>query len=364
MKLRLEGQFKNYADLLLAYGIDDDTVIDERWKAWLEKIGSNYEEPTHPITLPATRFATGKLTMVTNYNAIDMTFDASIIMPQLSNVVYDPALGGSPSHTPPAVPAFPLVKGEVMVTSLSGEEIRYGRHIPIRVLETIDETNTAEHIYCTRCGYQVELESRYDNMPEFSWSELFPGHADFNGGEKKVAETGDPAAPVAIQPPMDGSDAATSPLGIPAITANFSPVKDDLIWCPEHRDYATFDTIENSIAAGMALLPPTPISDITEVYTKPTIDIVNDRSAPGQINDFSATTDLTGIISFRWTIALPGYPSPTFDLYDGTATLIQSRVNSMFTLDMGGATGPTDYYVQALNTEGTSDSNVASGESL
>ena len=82
--LKIEGQFKKYDDLLLAYGIDQADVdagkVDKRWINFLKKIGSNYEKPTNPITDPATRFDSGKLTMVANYNAISMTFDMFMVM--------------------------------------------------------------------------------------------------------------------------------------------------------------------------------------------------------------------------------------------------------------------------------------------
>ena len=350
-QMRLEGQFKKYDDLLLAYGIADDTVIDERWKSFLKKAGSDYATP--PTT------SSGKFTMVANYNALKGTFDTLWIMPRTTEVIYSPQNGSTPTP-PPANPAptIPLTAGaQVVMVAPHGEEKRYCDNMPARVLDNVIQTDADEHIYCTKCGFQVPLSNLYDNMPEFTWSELFPGHVDYNGGQKKVADTGRTYPPYGPGNPEtpDSGTAIPSPLD-EAIKVHFSPVKDDLIWCPEHRGYAAFDTVQNSLNTALAEANP-------PIVTQIAIPHVLDTSAPGPITDFSATTDRVGVISFRWTIDSPGYPSPTFDLYEG-ATLIQAGINSEFILDIGAASGPTDYHVKAINVVGTTDSNVASGESL
>ncbi len=256
--LRLEGQFKGYAELLVAYGIieDADTYkdldvdlkidLDDRWKAFLQKIGSTYALPDGTPR----DFTSGKHTMLANYNALDMTFDAMFIMPKLSTSVYDPRLPGSnitpPPPPAPAVPVFPLLKdevaqrGKVVMVPPNGEERRYANNMPIRVLSRIDQTDADKHIYCKSCGYQVELETRYDFAPEFTWEELFAGDA---GDERKMVldYKKDPVVPYPDHPLDDG------------VHTNINVCKDGLIWCPMHRDYGKFETITSSIATGMAL---------------------------------------------------------------------------------------------------------------
>jgi len=350
----MEAQFKNYPDLLLAYGIDDDTKIDQRWRDFLRKTG-DYVRP------PGTQPTAGKFTMVTNYNASTGTFDTLWIEPKPQIITFG-ANGSTPTDglaTPtPHTVTIPLSVGDpVHMVSPFGEERRYCDNMPLRVLDNIIRMNTEEHIYCTdpACGYQVELESRYDNMPEFSWRELFDPAVYAVSKTKNLVYTGASYVPTEppildrtdpIQAPYDGSTPPVShPITSPASTVNFSPVKDGLIFCPACRSYTPFATIESSIVTSLVLLPPTPISLIPEAATLP-LEHVLARSVPSIITDFSATENQLNQITFKWSHNPMGYPTPTYELHDSTG-LLEERINSGYILEV---TGTETYHVIAVNT--------------
>ncbi len=88
-------------------------------------------------------------------------------------------------------------------------------------------------------------------------------------------------------------------------------------------------------------------------------------AAPSIIVDFKGTETQVGQITFSWTNAT-GTPTPTYDLYDSTG-LVQTNVGtpsgitSTYVLSI---TGAENYYVKAINSEGSADSNLDYGEGL
>ncbi len=79
-------------------------------------------------------------------------------------------------------------------------------------------------------------------------------------------------------------------------------------------------------------------------------------NAPSWITDLAASDDQHNQITFTWTLAT-GTPTPTYDLYDSTG-LIATGVNPGYVRTVNGI---DDYYLIAMNSEGTRQSNTASG---
>ncbi len=79
-------------------------------------------------------------------------------------------------------------------------------------------------------------------------------------------------------------------------------------------------------------------------------------SPPSVIADFAATDAQAGQITFTWTNAT-GNPTPTYDLYNSTG-LVVAGVSSGYVHSI---VGTETYYVKAINSEGSEDSNTDSG---
>ncbi len=330
MNLKITGQFKNYAGLLTALGILDDTVIDGRYRSFLKKAGS---DDAGDVTAAA-----GKEIILANYNGLERTFDTVWLIDK-------------PMETPAG--QTPVPSGIKVSDFPRGEENRHTRNMHMRMVDNFVCTDGDETIFCTNCGYQVQKDTLYEIAPEFTWGELFDG-----GDTGDVRKMVDPATPMLADL-------------VGAIVTDINVCKDGLIWCPHHRDYGKFETITDSINDAIPELAP--IADTPNprpgVEVKDTIDNVLDMSAPGSIIDFAATDDLVGKIAFTWSMGHYGYPSPTYDLYQGGA-LLESGIGLGHVIDF---VGTDDFNVQAINTTtdaagvettNTSDSNVDSGTGL
>ncbi len=328
MNLKITGQFKNYAGLLTALGILDDTVIDERYRGFLRKAGS---DNAGDVTAAA-----GKEIILSNYNGLEKTFDTVWLIDK----PMDTKAGETPVPSGITVSEFPR-----------GEETRHSNNLHLRMIDSFVCTDCAETIFCASCGYQIQKDTLYEIAPEFTWGELFDG-----GNTGDVRKMVDPATPM-----------LTDLVG--AIVTDIDICKDGMIWCPHHRGYGVFDTIEHSIddVIGVPVLDTPNPNPLVEV--KATIDTVNDMSAPGSIIDFAATDDLVGGIVFTWSMGHYGYPSPTYDLYQAGA-LLEEKIGNGHRIDF---VGTDDFNVQAINTTidaagvetiNTSDSNVDEGTGL
>ncbi len=329
MNLHIQGQLKNYAGLLTALGILDDTVIDDRYRGFLKKAGS---DATGDITAAA-----GKEIILANYNGLEKTFDTVWLIDK----PMDTLAGQTPVPSGLQVSEFPR-----------GEETRYSNNMHLRMVDSFVCTDCDETIFCGSCGFQIQKDTLYDIAPEFTWGELFDG-----GDTADVRKMVKPADPF-LDPAL-----AT------AIITDINVAKDGMIWCPHHRGYGKFETIADSINDVVGV----PVLDIPNpnllVEVKDTIDHVLDMSAPGPILDFAATDDQIGKVTFTWSLGHYGYPSPTYDLYQAGA-LLESGIGLGHTIDF---VGVDDFNVQAINTTtdamgietiNTSDSNVDSGEGL
>ncbi len=328
MNLRIQGQFKNYAGLLTALGILDDTVIDERYRSFLKKAGS---DATGDIAAAA-----GKEIILGNYNGLEKTFDTIWLIDK-------------PTDTPAG--QIPIPSGLQVSEFPRGEEQRHSNNLHLRMVDSFVCTDCAETIFCTSCGYQIQKDTLYEIAPEFTWGELFDGGD--TADERKMVK---PTTPMLADL-------------VGAIVTDINVCKDGMIFCPHHRGYGVFDTIENSIndVIGVPVLDTPNPNPLVEV--KDTIDTVNDMSAPGSIIDFAATDDLVGEIAFVWSLIDYGYPSPTYDLYQA-GVLIESNIGNGHRIDF---VGTDDFNVQAINTTtdaagvetiNTSDSNIDSGTGL
>ncbi len=328
--LHIQGQFKNYAGLLTALGILDDTVIDGRYRSFLKKAGS---DNTGDITAAA-----GKEIILANYNGLERTFDTVWLIDKPT----DTPAGKTPVPSGITVSEFPR-----------GEETRYSNNMHLRMVDSFVCTDCDETIFCTSCGFQVQKDTLYEFAPEFTWAELFDG-----GDTGDVRKMVDPATPMLADL-------------VGAIVTDINVCKDGQIWCPHHRGYGTFETITDSINDAISTLAP--IADTPNpnplVEVKDTIDTVNDMSAPGSIIDFTATDDQVGSITFTWSMNHYGYPSPTYDLYQAGA-LLEEKIGNGHRIDF---VGTDDFNVQAINTTtdatgvetiNTSDSNVDEGTGL
>ena len=133
--MKIEGQFKDYAGLLAAYNITDDTALDDGWKSFLKK-------------------AAGQRTRLTNYSGLDKTFDTAYIKDD------------------------PNQPGQDRLFFPDGIERRYANNLPIRVLDSSQTTcdDCDETIFCTGCGFQVDKSIPYDMEPLFSWGDLYDGN--------------------------------------------------------------------------------------------------------------------------------------------------------------------------------------------
>ncbi len=327
MNLKISGQFKNYAGLLTALGILDDTVIDDRYRGFLKKAGS---DDAGDVTAVA-----GKEIIMANYNGLQKTFDTVWLIDKPMETV----AGKIPVPTGIRVSEFPR-----------GEETRYSNHMHLRMIDNFTCTDCAETIFCTSCGYQVQKDKEYEIVPEFTWGELFDG-----GDTADVRKMVNPANPM----PADL---------VGLVVTNVDVCKDGMIFCTHHRDYGKFETVADSIndVVGVPVLDKPNPNPLVEV--KATLDHVLDMSAPGPIIDFAATDDQVGKITFTWSLGRYGYPSPTYNLYEA-GVLLEEGVGLGHTIDY---VGVADFNIQATNTTiaagvetiNVSDSNIDSGEGL
>ncbi len=311
MLLRIEGQFKNYAGLLQALGIADDTKIDPRWRQFLRKAGSDNSGDINA--------SAGKEIMLANYDPLNRTFDTVWRIPQ-------------PTTTKPG--ETPVPSGLTVMDMPRGEESRYANNLPLRTVDSFTCTDCDQTVYCTECGFTVELSKPYEMLPEFTWEEVYNGNV-----EKNVADT-------------DGNDQETGVV-IDGTKVRFDVYKNGLIWCPWHRGFGKFETVADSINRPTTDKPP---------VTQEAIPTVNDRSIPGPFKYFKATDDQVEKIIFTWAMFNYGYPSPKFDLYN-SGGLVAENIGNGYTLEVPGG-GTDDYFVQAYNSEGSLDSDIATGTAL
>jgi hypothetical protein len=300
--LSIKGTVKDYTNLLTALGISDDTVIDQRWRDFLRK-------------------AAGKEVIVTNYNGLKQTFDLVWLIDKPTTTKQ----GETPVPSGIKVSEFP-----------KGEESRYANNISIKILDSVTCDNCADTIFCTCCGFQVDLDIKHEMLAEYVWRELWDAAENGTSLNKDVADT-------------DGNDENDDPVNGQKV--RFDAVKDGLIWCPWHRDYAKFKTIEDSINNPPADKPLT---------TQEPISQVNDKSAPANFINFKATDDRVGEIVFTWSMENFGYPFAQFDLYN-SGGLVAEDTGLGYTLQV---TGTDDYYVIAHNSEGSVQSETIQGTGL
>ncbi len=78
--------------------------------------------------------------------------------------------------------------------------------------------------------------------------------------------------------------------------------------------------------------------------------------APSTVNDFAATDNEYDQITFTWTLAT-GAPAPTYNLRT-SAGLVQANITPGYVLAI---TGTDTYYIETINTGGTTISNTNSG---
>ena len=129
----LKGTFKDYAGLLTEYGAVDDGTLDENFKKFLLTIAD-------------------KETMLVNYNPLNKTFDASLI-----------------------------VNG--VMTIPDGLQKGYMENLGLNLLDTTDRTEAEDYIYCKSCGMTAPKSLRYDHEPKFTYGDIFDGNCSSSSSD-------------------------------------------------------------------------------------------------------------------------------------------------------------------------------------
>jgi hypothetical protein len=126
----LKGTFKDFDDLLTEYNAVDDGTLDQDFKNFLLTIA-------------------GQETMLVNYNPLNTTFDASLI-----------------------------VNG--VITVPDGRQKAYMENLGTNLLDSTDITGADEYIYCKSCGLVAPKDLRYDYEPKFTYGDIFDGNCESN----------------------------------------------------------------------------------------------------------------------------------------------------------------------------------------
>lgn len=100
---------------------------------------------------------------------------------------------------------------------LDGRSRRYGDNMGIDKLDSVIKTNADTYIYCTRCGFTISKDTRYDFEPSFSYGDIYAGNCSSNPGN------------------------------IVGTTIHFNACKDGLMYCPQDRALTKWDEVGNTL---------------------------------------------------------------------------------------------------------------------
>lgn len=180
--MKITGTFKNYTDLLNAYGTIEEQA-DSEFLSFIKKIADQD-------------------CYLTNYNALNQTFDTAFWIED------------------------PNQPGQYRITFPNGIEKRYMDNVGVDKLvpASIVCTNCDEHIYCKSCGMSVPKELRYDYEPVFSYGDIYAGNCT-------TTTTNNISGTKIIFKACEHDDAG-NPTG--------------RMFCPECRHYSYFDEVSNS----------------------------------------------------------------------------------------------------------------------